>query len=90
MPISLSKAKLLSHVGDVQAIYLCGEGDLSALPVTWSVTGDAVTLRSFAEDALTPFTHGVTLSLCREGHATVTATLYAISALCGLAVHLLF
>lgn len=73
MPISLSKAKLASYVGDVQAIYLCGEDDLAALPVTWELKGDAVTLRSFSDDPATPFNHGVTVALHAPGTATVTA-----------------
>lgn len=83
MPVSLSKTEISSYVGDVLPLYLTdGENDLCAADITWSVTGDAAAVRGFANDPLTPFTHGVLITLQRVGEATVTATLDGESYTC--------
>ncbi len=75
MPIKLSKTEIFSYVGDVLPLYLTqGGADLSQADITWACAGDAAQIHSFAEDPLTPFSHGVLLTLKREGEATVTAT----------------
>ncbi len=83
MPVSISKTEISSYVGDVLPLYLKdGENDLSAADITWSVTGDAACIRSFATDPLSPFTHGVLMTLQRVGEATVTATLDGVNYTC--------
>ena len=74
MPVSLSKTELYSFEGDVLPLYLeDGEADLSAADVTWACAGDAVQIRRFDEDPLTPFSHGVLVTLKQIGTGTVTA-----------------
>lgn len=75
MPVSLSKTELCSYQGDVLPLYLCdGDADLSHADITWSCTGDAVQIRTFAQDPLSPFTHGVLVTLCKVGEGAITAT----------------
>ena len=75
MPVSLSKSALSSYVGDVLPLTLTdGDADLSQADILWSVTGEAAQIRSFQNDPLSPFSHGVLVSFRQEGTATVTAT----------------
>ena len=83
MPVSLSKATLCSYVGDVLPLYLTdGDRDLSNADIRWHVEGEAAVLRRFDEDPLTPFTHGVLVTLRDEGEATVTATYAGQTCVC--------
>ena len=87
MPISLSKTKFSSYVGDITPLYLRdGELDLSQADIRWAVTGDAVTVREFSADELTPFNHGVTVALHKAGNATVSATFEGETYTCEITV----
>lgn len=75
MSIKLSENEICSFVGNVLPLYLCdGDADLSQADITWSCTGDAVQIRTFAQDPLSPFTHGVLVTLRKVGEGAVTAT----------------
>ncbi len=75
MAIALSKTEISSYVGDICSLLLTdGDADLSAADILWSVEGEAAQIRGFQSDPLTPFTHGVLVTLKKEGAATVTAT----------------
>lgn len=75
MSISLSKTQISSFVGDVLPLYLVdGDNDLSNSDIMWTASGESVQIRSFAHDPLTPFTHGVLITLKKEGEGEVTAT----------------
>ena len=87
MPVSLSKTEICSFVGDVLPLYLSdGERDLSGADIRWRIEGDAARLRGFDKDPLSPFCHGVLLSLCKVGVARVYADCEGQTYLCDIRV----
>ena len=68
--LRLSKEKICSFAGDVLPLWLVGAEE-SGRDATFSVEGDAVKLRSFANSAEYAFTWGVLLTLVKPGTATV-------------------
>ncbi len=87
MPISISKTEIFSYVGDVLPLYLSdGERDLSGVDIRWRIEGDAARLRGFDKDPLSPFCHGVLLSLCKVGVARVYADCEGLTFLCDIRV----
>lgn len=73
MSIKLSKTKIDSYVGDVLPLWLISDSDIENADIKWLAEGDAVSIRSFADDEERPFTYGVLLRFDRVGKATVTA-----------------
>lgn len=73
MSIALFPEKIESYCGDVLPLQLKGEKDLSKDNIRWSVSGNAVTIRSFEGEKDTNFTNGVLVTLKEEGTASVTA-----------------
>lgn len=73
MSIKLSKTKIDSYVGNVLPLWLISDSDIENADIKWSTLGDAVSIRSFADDEERPFTYGVLLRFDRVGKSTVTA-----------------
>ena len=73
MCFKLSKTDVCSYVGDVLPLWLIADSDIENADIKWSALGDAVSIRSFADDEERPFTYGVLLRFDRVGKATVTA-----------------
>lgn len=71
--IRLSQAHLSSYVGDVLPLELIGEGITKNTPVTFRISGDAATLRSFEGDGTYAFSNGVLVSFAAPGEAIITA-----------------
>lgn len=74
MSISLSRNRIDSFCGDVVALKLTSDTDISADPIRWSADSDAVKLRDdFGLDEHFPFNNGVLITLMKAGEAVVTA-----------------
>lgn len=73
--MKLSKTKIDSYVGNTLPLRLLSDENIELADIKWSVMGDAITLRTFEDDAEHPFRDGVILRFVKEGTATVTATL---------------
>ncbi len=74
MSIKLSREDIRSFYGDVVALKLISDADISSDEIVWSTDSDAVKIRSdFKLDEHFPFTNGVLITLLKPGKATVTA-----------------
>lgn len=71
--IKLSQAHLSSYVGDVLPLELTGEGITKDTPVSFSIAGDAATIRSFVGSGTYAFGNGVLVSFLAPGEAIITA-----------------
>jgi hypothetical protein len=74
MSVKLYYEKLESFVGDVAPLWLESDENLRFKSIKWSVSGEAVSVHSFAGVAHACFPYGVLLTFVKEGEATVTAT----------------
>ena len=75
MPVKLSKSEIKSYVGNVLSLRLLSDENIENADIEWSVSGDAVSIRSFADDSEHPFRDGILLRFDKVGSAIVTATL---------------
>ena len=82
----LSKSSINSFCGDVVALQLLAEEDLSNAPITWSVQGDAAIIRGFADGYGDGFTNGVLVTLVKEGDALICAQYDDTTYYCPIAV----
>lgn len=73
--MKLSKTKIDSYVGNTLPLRLLSDENIELSDIKWSVMGDAITLRTFEDDAEHPFRDGVILRFVKAGKATVVATL---------------
>lgn len=73
--MKLSKTSIESYVGNTMPLRLLSDENIETADIKWTVTGDAVTLRTFEDDGEHPFRDGVILRFVKVGDATVTATL---------------
>lgn len=73
MNIRLSKEKIETFCGDVVALQLIADEDLSYEPITWSAEGEVLSVKGFADDEEFPFRNGVLLTMKQAGNTTVTA-----------------
>ncbi len=71
--VQIVPASVNSFVGDIVAVKLVADSDISKEKITWSASGDAVIIKSFADDERYAFSYGVLLTLCKVGEVTVTA-----------------
>lgn len=72
MNIRLSKEKIDTFCGDVVALQLIADEDLSYEPITWSAEGEVLSVKGFADDEEFPFRNGVLLTMKQAGTATVS------------------
>ncbi len=72
MSVYLSSSTIESYVGNVLPLWLVSDIDLSKANINWSVKGAAVLLRDFKKEKTFSFSHGVILTLLREGTSTVS------------------
>jgi len=86
MNFSLSKENVFSYVGDVFALSVLADGDISSKEIKWSVSGDAAGIRCFSDDFERPFFDTVTVSLKSPGKATVTAEIDGLRLSCDILV----
>ena len=84
MVVKLSKSRIESYVGNVVPLRLLSDVDIKLADIEWSVDGDAVSIRSFADDEVHPFCDGILLRFISVGEATVTARLDGIEYECGI------
>lgn len=73
--VRLVPASVNSFVGDVVAVKLMEDSDISKKKIIWSASSDAVIIKSFSDDARYAFSDGVLITLSHVGQATVTACL---------------
>ena len=73
---SLSKDFISSYVGDVIPLSLTGEGIDKSSPITWSVTGDTATIRTFSGEGRFNFNDGILVTLIKEGEGKIVAALH--------------
>ena len=79
--------KINSYCGNVLPLQLCSDKeDLTQAPIEWSVRGDAVSFRDFANEPELPFRNGILLTLMAPGDATVIATLDGVEYSCPITV----
>ena len=72
--IKLNHTDVNSYVGDVFPLKLSSDMySLAGDGVTWEISGDAVTVRSFASDSELPFEDAVMVALHKVGEAKITA-----------------
>lgn len=75
MSVKLSREEIESFHGDVVALKLVSEDDISSDEILWSADSDKVKIRDdFKLDEHFPFTNGILITLMEPGVATVTAT----------------
>ena len=73
--MKLSKTRIDSFCGDVLPIELVADTDISKSNIKWSVTGDAVSVRSFSADAPYSHTNQALITFLKPGNAKVIAEL---------------
>lgn len=86
MSVKLSKTKIESYVGNVLPLRLISDKNIENEDIRWSVFGDAVSIRSFADDEEHPFSDGILLRFDRVGESTVTASFNGDEYTCGISV----
>ena len=67
MVAKLSKSRIECYVGYVVPLRLLSDANIKLADIEWSVDGDAVSIRSFADDEVHPFCDGIEYTVCREG-----------------------
>lgn len=73
--IKIIPSSIHSFVGNVVAVRLVSDRDISKENITWSASSDTVSIKSFSDDTRYAFSDGVLLTLSHVGQATVTAYL---------------
>ncbi len=75
MSLRLSKTKIESYVGNVLPLRLLSDENIEMADIIWNVSGNAVTVRSFADDSEHPFRDGILVRFVAVGDAVITASL---------------
>lgn len=73
MSVWLSREEIRSFAGDVVALRLESEEDISREEITWRKDSDRIKFKTFTDDEHFPFGNGVLITLLEEGESAVSA-----------------